>query len=139
MIKQSLVLLVAILLSFMSCEKDKNDLIDKNGVLKGTIGLYEGNCMPVATCQPSPISTTVAITNPSEDFNIDLLVDSVITSDNGTFEISLPVGNYSLFLRDGNEFICDSWTCPDDCYCTLITIKSDSITVVKANIDHASW
>ena len=134
----SVILAIAIL-SIISCENDKNDSINENGFLKGTIGLYEGNCEPVATCQPSPISTTVAITKPSQDFNMDLLVDSVITSENGTFEIKLPEGNYSIFLRDGNEFICDSWTCPDDCYCTLITIKNDSITTVTANIDHATW
>jgi hypothetical protein len=128
-----------LILNFIACEKEKNDSIDKNGVLKGTIGIYQGNCMPIAICQPSPISTTVAITKPSEDFNIDLLVDSVITSENGTFEIKLPEGNYSIFLRDGNEFICDNWTCPDNCYCTLVTIKNDSTTIVTANIDHASW
>lgn len=96
-------------------------------------------CLWSSPCQPTPISTTVAITIPSENFDIDLLVGSVETSENGTFEISLPEGNYSIFLRDGGEFICDSWTCPDDCYCTLVTIKNDSTTTVNANIDHATW
>jgi hypothetical protein len=133
------VIFAALFLSFTACNKDQNDSSDKNGVLKGTIGLYEGNCMPGINCEPAPISTTVAITRPSEDFNINLLVGSVITSEYGTFEIKLPEGNYSIFLRDGNKFICDSWSCPDDCYCSLITIKNDSITTITANIDHAAW
>lgn len=136
------VVFAVLLLSFIACEKDKNDSISKTGVLTGTIGLYEGNCMPglgVPPCEPTPISTIVAITTPSEYFNIDLLVGSVQSSENGFYEISLPEGQYSIFLQDGSEFICDSWTCPDECFCTLITVKKDSTTIANANIDHAVW
>ncbi|MGD2035076.1 MAG: hypothetical protein PVF73_08475, partial [Bacteroidales bacterium] len=124
-----------------SCEKDETTENDY-GTLKGSIGLYEGNRMPgagVTPCQPSPVSTTVAITIPSENFDPHLLIDSVITSDNGTFEANLPEGSYSLFLRDGNDFICDSRTCPSDCFCTYFKITRDSVTTVSANIDHAAW
>ena len=139
---QFVIMLVVMVIGISSCDRDEKDIIKNNGILKGTIGLYEGNCMPgpgVPACQPSPISTTVAVTMPSENFDIRLLVDSIITSDNGTFEISLAEGNYSLFLRDGNDFICDSWTCPSDCYCSLFVIKNDSTTIINANIDHAVW
>lgn len=114
----------------------------RNSILKGKIGLYEGNCMPgpgIPPCQPAPISTTVAITKPSEHFNIDLLEASVITSEKGIFEMVLPAGNYSLFIKDGDEFICDSWACPNECYCTLFEIDTDFTTTVIANINHASW
>jgi hypothetical protein len=134
------------LILFFACETENtvNKVlnVDGKGTLKGTIGLYEGNCMPspgFPSCQPSPISTTIAITNPSEEFNMKLLIDSLITSEEGTFEIELPEGTYSLFIRDGSEFICDSWSCSDKCYCTHFKITSDSLTLITANIDHAAW
>lgn len=131
--------IVVVLLSLTSCEKDKMESTNNLGTLIGTIGLYEGNCMPPVICDPSPISATIAITKPSENFNIHLLVDSITTYEDGTFEISLPEGKYSLFLRDGSTFICDRWICSDVCFCSLITIKGDSVTTVSANIDHAYW
>ena len=130
-------LIIAVL---FSC--DKNNEPDSIGILQGTIGLYEGNCMPgpgVPPCEPSPISTTVAITEPSEHYHESLLVETTISASDGTFEISLTEGHYSLFILDGSEYICDFWTCPDDCYCTLFKITTDSVTIVNANIDHAVW
>lgn len=131
---------------FFACETENtvNKVLngDGKGTLKGTIGIYEGNCMPspgFPSCQPSPISTTIAITKPNEEFNIELLIDSLITSEEGTFEIELPEGTYSLFIRDGSEFICDSWSCSDKCYCTPFKITSDSLTLITANINHATW
>ncbi|MCG8700014.1 MAG: hypothetical protein MI922_18305 [Bacteroidales bacterium] len=136
--KKISIILTVLVISFVSCEKDDGVEI-KNGVLKGSIGLYEGNCMPINTCTPSPISTEVAITKPSEHFDKDLLVKTVISSEKGAFEVNLPEGNYSIFLKDGDEYVCDSWTCPGECYCTFITVKQDSVTNVTANIDHAAW
>lgn len=132
-----------ILLGLLSCEQDNKEASDFNkGTLRGSIGLYEGNCMPgpnVPPCQPSPISTTLAITRPSENYKVNLLLYSTTTSDDGTFEISLPEGSYSLFIQDGSEFICSAWNCPSDCYCSLFQIRRDSTTTINANIDHASW
>lgn len=140
--KEFLFFIVVILISFISCKKDDNESTKNTGLLKGSVGLYEGNCMPspgVSPCEPSPISTTVAITQPSRDFNLDLLIDSVVASENGEFEINLTEGIYSVFLRDGNDFVCDSWSCSDECHCTLIKITNDSTTNIYINIDHATW
>ncbi len=117
--KRGFVELFALFLICLSaCEGEDKHITDNKGTVKGSIGLYQGNCMPVIVCEPSPISTTEA---------------------DGTFELSLPPGNYSLFLRDTNGFVCDWWGCPEDCYCTYFTVKEDSTTIINANIDHASW
>ncbi|MBN1597240.1 MAG: hypothetical protein JW894_03025 [Bacteroidales bacterium] len=137
-----IIIFTIIIISFISCEEKEKGTMNKTGTLQGTIGIYEGNCMPgpeSSLCEHSPISTTVAITYPAEYFNAALLVDSVITSEDGTFEMSLPEGYYSLFIRDSAEFICDRWNCQNECNCTLFKIKNDSVTIVNANIDHATW
>lgn len=141
--RQFLVLIMLIPIGLLSCEQDNKESSDFNkGTLKGFIGLYEGNCMPspgVPPCQPSPISTTIAITRPSENYKVNLLLYSATTLDDGTFEISLPEGSYSLFIQDESEFICSEWNCPSECYCSFIQIRSDSTTTLNAYIDHASW
>ena len=136
------IILSILLFGFTTCEKDEKHVVNETGKLKGKIGIYEGNCMPspgFPTCQPVPISATVAITVPSENFEMNLLIDSIVSEEDGSFEINLPEGNYSLFIRDGAEFICDGWTCQSECFCSLFMIKNDSTTFIKANIDHAVW
>ncbi len=137
--KRYLIIISVLITALLSCSEDG---LSDTGMLKGVTGIYEGNCMPFmcsVQCLPSPISTTVAITTPSEFFNIDLLVDSVVSAEDGTFQIDLPAGMYSLFIRDGSEFICDTWSSYEVNYCTLVTIRNDSVTNVLLNIDHASW
>jgi hypothetical protein len=127
-------------LFFYSC-KAKSDFPPK-GLVQGTIGIFEGNCMPspgVAPCKAQPISTTVYITSLAESFQSDLLKDSIKTNDKGEFKMKLASGSYSLFIKDGNEVICGGLNCEKVCYCTPFTIKSDSVTLIYANIDHASW
>ena len=112
------------------------------GTLKGSIGIYEGNCMPspgVAPCKPNPISTTIYITTPSKEYQPQLLSDSLITDRNGEFILKLAAGSYSLFIKDGNEIICDGFKCEKECICTPFEILEDSVTIINANIDHASW
>jgi hypothetical protein len=125
----------------ISCFDNNEERITEN--LQGTIGIYEGNCMPAPgnpPCKPSPFSTMVLITKPSEHFNQDLAIDSVRSDANGQYSIYLPAGKYSLFLRDGNEIVCDSWFSDgQNTYCLPFEIKKDSVTVMDANIDHAAW
>jgi len=112
------------------------------GTLMGTIGIFEGNCMPspgVAPCHPSPISTTVYITSPSEKFQVELLKDSVVTNEMGKFSINLPVGDYSIFLRDGEGVVCSEMRCNTGCLCSPLEIVQDSTTQIATNLDHASW
>lgn len=113
------------------------------GTLKGTIGIYEGNCMPgpgVPPCVPSPLSTTVFITEPSEDFSFGLLVDSTISDEEGNYQLNLQEGYYSIFLRDTASIVCELWSCPyGDCFCNPFRITNDSVTIMDVNIDHAVW
>ena len=124
----------------LSCTAQKR--FENYGELKGVIGIYEGNCMPgpgIPPCEPKPISATLYITQLNQDFQWGLLVDSVRSKSDGTYSIQLPEGSYSLFLRDENSFVCDVIECPDECYCHPFKISADSITVINANLDHATW
>lgn len=140
MTKPLITILFALTISLRSCVAQKS--INGYGELNGSIGIYEGNCMPqigVPPCEPRPISSTVLITKLSQEFQMDLLVDSVRSDKNGFYTISLKAGTYSLFLRDGDSVICDVLHCPDQCYCQPFKIVTDSTTVVDANLDHATW
>ncbi|MEP1033824.1 hypothetical protein [Ekhidna sp.] len=115
---------------------------EATGILKGSIGVYEGNCMPgpgVKPCEPRPISTTLLITTLAKEFNVDLLIERLSSDDEGKYEIRLPAGNYSFFLMDESQVVCTLIQCPDTCICQPFTIVADSTTVVDANLDHATW
>jgi hypothetical protein len=136
---KTIIYLLSISIFIVACEPSDSNIDGSFGRLKGTIGKFEGNCMPVIVCEPAPLSTTIAITIPSEYFSTEALIDSIISDSEGNYEILLPPGNYSLFLRDTSGFVCDTWSCNSDCYCTYFKVKADSITIVNANIDHAVW
>ncbi|WP_425392146.1 hypothetical protein [Ekhidna sp.] len=132
-------LLLLLLISY-SCAAQNTP--DGKGLLKGFIGIYEGNCMPspgTPPCEPKPHSTTIYITSLSEKFENALIIDSVKSNELGEYKIKLDPGTYSLFLRDEERVICDVIQCPDQCYCNPFEIVQDSTTVIDANIDHATW
>lgn len=123
-----------------SCAAQKSP--DITGTLQGVTGVFQGNCMPSpgqSPCQPSPISTTIYVTEQSEKFSIELLQDSVVSAENGKYKISLPAGSYSLFMRDGNEIVCRSIQCSGPCLCMPFTVAADSVTILDPNLDRASW
>ena len=120
----------------------KTHVQQESGTLKGIIGIYEGNCMPspgVPPCEPTPLSTSIILTKPSASYDALLFMDSVVSDPNGYYEISLPIGKYSLFLRDGEKIDCNRMDCSPDCICRPVEIIKDSISVMNANIDHAVW
>lgn len=123
-----------------SCVAQK--VSEPTGTLKGIIGIYEGNCMPgpgVKPCEPRPISTTILITSLAKEFDEDLLIKRLTSSENGEYECHLPEGEYSLFLMDADEVVCAFIQCPDQCYCHPFKITKDSTTTADANLDHATW
>lgn len=135
LIKISLVLLLN-----HGCAAQKNPL--KSGVLTGTTGVFEGNCMPSPgqpPCQPTPLSTTIYITQPSDVFSMKLLVDSTISSFEGKYKLSLAVGDYSLFVRDEQKIVCRDIRCSGPCICTPFTISADSTTYLDPTLDRAAW
>ncbi|MEO9484264.1 MAG: hypothetical protein ABJG47_12485 [Ekhidna sp.] len=115
---------------------------DTYGTLKGTIGVYEGNCMPgpgVKPCEPRPISTAVFISSLTETYTEELLVKQIQSNNDGTYEVLLPPGKYSLFLGDGDRVVCTLMQCPNTCFCNPFEIVKDSTTVIDAELDHATW
>ena len=115
---------------------------EATGTIRGTIGIYEGNCMPGPgrkPCEPRPISTTILITTLTKSYDESLLIKKVESSEDGTYEAQLTAGEYSLFLMDGDEVVCTLIQCPNTCICQPFKIFADSVTVVDANLDHATW
>ncbi|MBT7039396.1 MAG: hypothetical protein HN921_06100 [Bacteroidetes bacterium] len=136
---KKLIIIIFSITLFVSCDKFN---FSAKGTLKGTIGIYEGNCMPAPNkppCEPKPIATTVVITHPSEHYQKKLVVAKTQSNEDGSYEVMLAEGKYSLFLLDGDEYVCDHWQCSDQCYCSLFEIKKDAVSILDANIDHASW
>lgn len=131
-------LMATLILSYCSAQKPMKE----NGMLKGTIGVFEGNCMPgpgQPPCKPKPIATTVFISKPSKSFQIENLVDSVVSREDGSFSILLREGTYSIFLRDGNNIVCTGLECPSECICSPVQILTNQELIKDLNIDRASW
>lgn len=129
-----------IILLLSSCVAQQAN--ESMGILHGTIGIYEGNCMPgpgVEPCEPRPISATILITSLTEEYNEALLVRKLTSNQDGRYEAELPIGNYSLFLMDGEQVVCTMIQCPNKCFCHPFKIAGDSTTVIDANLDHATW
>lgn len=113
-----------------------------SGTLIGEVGVYEGNCMPspgVPPCEPQPLSALLYITQPGEKFNPEKVVDSVRSDRKGRFSLELAAGDYSIFVKDGNQITCTVTSCPAQCYCLPIKVRSDSITRIEVTLDHATW
>ena len=112
------------------------------GQLKGTTGLLKGNCMPsygAPPCKPEPVQTWVYISQPSEKFNKEKLIDSVRSDVNGQYEIDLAPDTYSLFVAHESEILCTRFNCTPECSCLPVLIKSDSVHRVDLVINKASW
>ena len=132
--------MIIALMAVMSCKSQKAD--QSLGTLTGILGLLEGNCMPgpgQKPCKPNPIAGTFYISQPSKEFQKDLLVDSVMTAEDGKYSQSLQPGKYSLFVKDGDETSCTLTNCPDECYCLLIHIEAGVVTEQDITINHATW
>ena len=112
------------------------------GILQGSTGIFEGNCMPVPgvkPCEARPISVTILITKPTKDFNNGLVVKRIVSDDEGTYQEELPAGSYSLFILDEDEVTCPLIQCPSECFCNPFSVVADSTTIMNANLDRASW
>ncbi len=112
------------------------------GVLKGQIGILEGDCMPnpkSPPCEPKPIAATLLITKPAEVYSDAVLLDSVFVKEEGFYEISLKAGDYSLFIKYNNQVYCSYYQCNPECYCSLVTVYSNATVSVNLNVSKASF
>ena len=125
----------------LSCAVSRS-LTHETGLLTGTVGLLEGNCMPGPNsepCKPQPIETWVYITQPMEKFDKAAVVDSVLSNKKGAFKLNLKAGTYSVFAQYKSEVTCSQFKCDPDCACQPVTITTDSTTTVAVKINEASW
>jgi len=149
--------------------KDGNGGFELNlGVLKGKVILHTGNCMPTACgpdgCPPSScfsegVKRKISIREPKQ---IDLntfpffyngnsdLIETTESNDSGDFIITLPVGNYSIFIVENgtgymgvlpsedinvNEY-CGNGN--DDYLSCFVQIKRNQTTEISLDIAFAS-
>lgn len=119
--KRNLFFLFSILLISGACSSMKkaagNDI--KQGI-QGTVTEQIGNQMPMKGAEPPVprgVKTTVFIYEPTRLADVQQLggspiytairtkwVASVETDSTGAFQVALPVGSYSLFVKQGNQF-----------------------------------
>ncbi len=91
-----------------------------SGIIYGQVVLREGNCMPIVVpylCSISLVSRTIYIREPAmremmEGFYLRVRPPLVAATEarHGFFEISLPVGLYSVFVEDARGEYCNSFT-----------------------------
>ena len=116
--------------------------VQTQGALQGEVGLLEGNCMPAPNappCKPRAVEAMVYISQPSENFVEAKLVDSVMSGADGTFEIALQAGDYSVFTKYESEVSCAVFRCTPECVCNPVQISADSTTMLSIKINKASW
>ena len=136
------VILIFFNISFLT-STISDDLQQDVGTLRGVTGIVDGNCMPgpgAPPCEPVPTSMMVLITLSGKSFEMNTLQDSVKSGPDGQFDIKLPVGSYSLFVRFEDEILCGGpMECTPDCVCLPVTISADSVTTVGISVDQAAW
>jgi hypothetical protein len=119
--KRNLFFLFSILMVLVACSSAKKASRNtiKQGI-QGTVTEQTGNQMPMKGAPPSVptgIKTTVFIYEPTRLTDVQQVggspvytsirtkrVASVETDSTGAFQVALPVGSYSLFVKQGNQF-----------------------------------
>lgn len=142
--KYLLILIIPLLLTNCKTIKDENI---SQGVV-GTVLWFEGNLMPapgVPAPKGKPIERTVLIcelTNASEiDGNAPMYEDAPrkvvkeITSDkSGIFKAELPVGEYSVFIKEDSGYFANSFDAKNN-ICVL-RIEKDKVTELKIDVNY---
>lgn len=119
--KQKLFALFILSLTFLSCSTTKTQSSNtKQQGISGFVYEAKGNHMPMKggpENKPKSLQATVLIYEPTNISNTEpqtptnlytmirtKQVASVVTDSIGYFKIELPVGKYSLFIKQGNQF-----------------------------------
>lgn len=116
--------------------------VQDKGEVKGVIGLIDGDCFPGPNnppCKSKPISGTLIITEPRQEYDQSKVIDSLVIADDGKYRLFVKAGKYSLFIRYDNEIYCSGFICEPDCYCSLVTIYADSSIIANLNINQGNW
>ena len=121
--------------------------------LRGTVVFLEGNLMPSPDLDPGaaagqPVVREIAVyapttrrqveeTAPTFYTNIRTERMATATSDStGCFQVSLPAGSYSLFVREGDRYFANRFD--GDGVIFPVRVDSGEVTQVRIDIDHAA-
>ena len=119
------------------CDSVRKQIIVKgSGTINGNITITTGDCMPPITtaCQTSPYQTSITITKPSQVYDATLLICTISSSSNGAYQITLPEGDYSLFVIDNSSYKPVYYNNSN-----IITIVKNTTISIDTNINHATW
>jgi hypothetical protein len=118
-----------------------------NQGIAGRVWFWEGNFMPITTNKPYPVSRIILVHGPTHLDSVESVgyspfysriltakVAQTTANDSGFFEVSLPPGRYSLFIREDSLFYSNSFD--GQGYIQLVTVKSDSVTMHDINITY---
>ena len=129
--------------------------IKKVSITTGTAGTLlkkEGNCMPTiggtTTCLSYPVKRTILIYESTDRDDVEgwgplyysvksKLIAQEETDSDGFFQIALAPGYYSIFISEKNKFYANS----SDGMGILnpLLVKSDSVSVIRLNLDYAVY
>ena len=147
--KHKLFILFLFSLTILACSSVKK--ANSSAVTQGLTGQITevlGNQMPMKggpPVIPKGIATTVLIyeptnisqvrrmgTSPSYTAIQTKLVASVDTDSTGNFTIALPVGNYSVFVKQGTQFYANLFDANNNI--ALFTVEEGKLTQVKLSV-----
>ncbi len=129
--------------------------------LAATVIMEEGNCMPYVSdepepnpdCQRYPVQREIYIheytTTDQATLDPELespmfyshvetqLIKTVISDDEGFFEVELQPGTYSLFIKEMGSLFANSWD--NHGGIQPVIIEPDEMTIVLLNINHSAY
>ena len=131
-------------------ERNKEKITISTG-FSGTLIMKEGNCMPGMPrpgCKAFPVSRTIFIyeyttkksvvgIGPFYDTINSALVGHCIADNEGFFQISLHPGKYSIFIEENDKYYAD--ISDGQGGINPVTVKSDSVSVIKLILDYAGY
>ena len=151
--KQILFSLFAIIMINIACSSSKkaNSVSEIQGI-QGIVTEVTGNQMPMMgepKPQPNGIKTTVFIYEKTNINQVTQIGSSPIytiintkqvafveTDSSGAFTLALPVGSYSLFIKQGNQFYANLFD--SDNNIALFTVEEGKLTQVSLQINNSA-
>jgi hypothetical protein len=123
--------------------------------LSGKVTLKSGNCMPIgyeqgsaeSTCKSEGVSRKIYIRQPVNVKDMDytylkaginnIVIKTITSSGNGTYETQLPMGEYSVFVEDEGKEFCNYLD--GNGFACLVKITDNQGTEFNINIDKAAY
>lgn len=136
--------LILFLTSSTACGSSlkNNQLHSATNHISGQIRIKEGNCMPgpnTPPCKAIGKQVTVLLTQLSETYNNKLLIDKIISNEQGEFSANVAIGTYSLFIQYQDEIHCPNTICDPECYCMPVEITANHMDSLRIDLDLATY